>query len=202
MARTQAADYDKKRDIITKRAAKLFAQSSYSGASVSELASACKVSKALLYHYYPSKESILFGVMNAHIEDLLTVIDREDYNDRDPRGNFRRFSRALLRRYTGAADSQKVLLYELNNLPAPQRAEIVTKQRRLVAFAEELLTEAAPRNGVDRTRLRAQVMLFFGMLNWSHTWFDPRGPISRARLADLAADTILSSLEVPAVEIP
>lgn len=199
MARTQAADYDKKRDIITEKAARLFAKSGYSGASISELASSCKVSKALLYHYYPSKESILFGVMDSHIEDLLTVINPADYEDRHDKDNFRRFARALLRRYTGAADSQKVLLYELDNLPAAQRTEIVAKQRRLVAFAEELLIRAAPRKGRDRTRLRAQVMLFFGMLNWSHTWFDPKGPVSRDQLADLAANTILSSLE-PAVE--
>ena len=45
-----------------------------------------------------------------------------------------------------------------------------------------------------RAKLRAQVMLFFGMINWSHTWFDPAHGLSRAELARQAADTALNGL--------
>jgi len=194
MARTQAADYDQKREAITDQASKLFARDGFAGASVSELAALCKVSKSLIYHYYPSKEAILFDVMTAHIEDLLSIVLAAASKNQSPDEELRSLTRALLRRYVGAADKQKVLLYELPSLPKKQHQEIVAKQRKIIALVETTLAHAKPSLKHDRARLRAKVMLFFGMLNWTHTWFKSRGPISRDELAEMAADTILKSL--------
>ncbi|NOX82792.1 MAG: TetR/AcrR family transcriptional regulator [Alphaproteobacteria bacterium] len=194
MARTQAADYDKKREAITDQAAKLFARDGFAGASVSELAALCRVSKSLIYHYYPSKETILFDVMSAHIEDLLDITLLAANKSLTPEEELRTVTRTLLRHYVGAADKQKVLLYELAALSNKQREDIVFKQRKIIALVEAILARSKPSLKRDRARLRAKVMLFFGMLNWTHTWFKPRGAISRDELAEMAADTILKSL--------
>jgi hypothetical protein len=37
-------------------------------------------------------------------------------------------------------------------------------------------------------------MLVFGMINWTHTWFDPAGPLGVDELAELAADMALDGL--------
>jgi hypothetical protein len=37
-------------------------------------------------------------------------------------------------------------------------------------------------------------MLFFGMINWTHTWFNPKGPVSADALADMAVDIALGGL--------
>lgn len=73
MARTQSPDYDKRREGIVQQAAKLFAKQGFLGASVSDLAKACKTSKSLVYHYFPSKEDVLYGVMSAHLDDLVAI---------------------------------------------------------------------------------------------------------------------------------
>ena len=75
MARRQAADYDLKREGILAVAARLFAQRGFSESSVSDLAAACDMSKSLLYHYYSSKEEILYAVMSAHLEALESVLE-------------------------------------------------------------------------------------------------------------------------------
>jgi hypothetical protein len=36
-------------------------------------------------------------------------------------------------------------------------------------------------------------MLFFGMLNWTHTWLKPGAGLTRDEVADLASRTILSA---------
>ena len=43
---------------------------------------------------------------------------------------------AFMRLYAGAQDSHKVLLNELDNLPPERRAEVVAKQRRIIAAVE------------------------------------------------------------------
>ena len=65
MARTQAADYDKRRAAIMKAASALYAKQGFHATSVSDIAAATKTSKALLYHYFPSKEDLLFEVMDS-----------------------------------------------------------------------------------------------------------------------------------------
>jgi AcrR family transcriptional regulator len=187
MARTQAEDYGEKREAIVEEAAKLFAARGFDGASLADLAAACGMSKSLFYHYYPSKEQILFAVMDGHMERLLSAIEAPP--PRDPGQALARFARALLRLYAGAAGRQKVLLYELGRLPSAERRQIVAKERKLVAFVEDILANAEPRT--DRAALRARTMLFFGMLNWTHTWLKPGAGLSRDEVADLAAAAII-----------
>jgi AcrR family transcriptional regulator len=188
MARKQAADYEEKRAAIVEEAARLFAKKGFSGASLAALAEACDMSKSLFYHYYPSKEAILYAVMKGHMDDLLTAIGDEasDY----PLYELRGFARRLLQLYAGAADKQKVLLYELSNLPPAERRDIVAKERRLIAHVEGIIKRARPRQ--EKGYLRAQAMLFFGMLNWTHTWLKDDGPVYRDEAADMAARMTLA----------
>ena len=65
MARTRAKDHDTKRAEIMKVAARTFADAGYHGASMSALARDCGISKALVYHYYASKEALLFDIEQA-----------------------------------------------------------------------------------------------------------------------------------------
>ena len=194
MARTQSVDYDQKRDAITAAAAQLFAQKGFGGASLSDIARACDSSKSLIYHYYPAKEAILYDVMITHMNDLSGVCREIEQRDTTPTDKFRAFARNLLRHYVGTADSQKILLYEINNLPEDQRAEIIAKQRAIIGFAEDLLVAAKPTSKPDRACLRARIMLFFGMLNWTHTWYKASGPIDRDTIADMASDAALNAL--------
>ena len=65
MARTRANDYDKKRQGILSRSAALFAEHGYTGTSITMIAEACGVSKALMYHYYSSKDAVLFDLLRG-----------------------------------------------------------------------------------------------------------------------------------------
>ncbi|MCG8360388.1 MAG: TetR/AcrR family transcriptional regulator, partial [Kiloniellales bacterium] len=68
MARTRATDYDDKRRAILSRAARLFADDGFDRVSMASIAADCGVSKALLYHYYESKDALLFDVIGEHLE--------------------------------------------------------------------------------------------------------------------------------------
>ena len=43
-------------------------------------------------------------------------------------------------------------------------------------------------------------MLFFGMINWTHTWFRPAGRIGADEIGELAVDLILKGLEAVKVD--
>jgi AcrR family transcriptional regulator len=190
MARPQSPDYDKRRASIVQAAGQLYARRGFQGASIADLAKACGTSKALVYHYFPSKDDILYEVMADHLDDLVEAAD-EAMQAGGATERLRALTLSFMRLYVGAEDSHKVLLNELDNLPPERRAEVVGKQRRVIAVVETLVREIRPElNPV----VLPITMLFFGMINWTHTWFRPDGKTSPEDLAELAFDLMLNGL--------
>ncbi len=193
MARTQAPDYEQRREAIVEHAARLFATTGFRGASVADLAEACETSKSLIYHYYPSKEDILYAVMVSHLDQLVQDVAEAASADAGPRTRLSTMVHGFMRHYVGAADRQKVLLNELDSLPPERRRAIVSKQRTIIDAVTLLLVEIDPVLAADPARARVQTMLLFGMINWTHTWFDPDGPVSADQIGRMALDLMLNS---------
>jgi AcrR family transcriptional regulator len=191
MARPQSPDYDKRREGIVAAAAHLYARRGFQGASVADLAQHCGTSKSLIYHYFPSKDDILYEVMAAHLNALVDAAD-DAMRTGGARERLHSLTLAFMRLYVGAQDSHKVLLNELDNLPPARRTEVVAKQRRIIAVVETLVLEIRPDANPVTLPL---TMLFFGMINWTHTWFRPEGEVSADAIADLAVDLMLNGLE-------
>jgi AcrR family transcriptional regulator len=189
MARPQSPDYDRRRAAILDAAAGLYARRGFNGASVAELAKACGMSKSLIYHYFPAKDDILYAVMTSHLDDLVAAAE-EAMRAGGAAARLHALTRAFMQLYAGAEDRHKVLLNELDNLPPARRSEVVARQRRIIAAVEALVRELRP--GAPALPL---AMLFFGMINWTHTWFRPDGALSPEALADMAADMALGGLQ-------
>jgi len=198
MARTQAAEYDQRREAIVEAAAALFASRGFNGASVADIAQRGKISKSLVYHYYESKEDILYDVMISHVralEDAAREVMEELHTSER---KLRELTHRFMALYVGAADRHKVLLNDLDHLPKARRAEIVAVQRRLIERVQKLLVEIEPALKRKSGASFAAAMLYFGQINWTHTWFDPRGPVSAGALAEMAVDLTLGGVRTAA----
>lgn len=195
MARTKAADYDARRAAIVERAAELYAQRGFQGASLADLAKACRTSKSLIYHYYSSKEDILFDVMHSHVGALLAVAEEISLMPGSPKQKLHALTGAFMRLYAGAATRQKVLLNELSRLPKKRRTAIVAIQRKLIDIVQNIL--CAMRPNLAPSLGRPATMLYFGMINWTHTWMDPSGPEGPEQIAELAVKIYLNGFVEP-----
>lgn len=195
MARTQSPDYDKRREAILAQAARLYAKHGFLGASVSDLAKACKTSKSLIYHYYPSKEDILYDVMSAHLDDLVAIaVAAMATPGIAAAQRLNKLTQEFMQVYIGAVASHKVLLNELGNLPTLKRNAIVARQREIIARVEALLIDIRPELASHKNLQRPIAMLYFGMINWTHTWFSARGAVSAKKLAGMATEILLAGL--------
>lgn len=194
MARTQAAEYDERKLAIVEAAAALFASHGFNGASVADIAERCKTSKSLIYHYYESKEDILYDVMISHVRALEAAASEALAGTIGAEQKLRQLAQLFMALYVGAANRHKVLLNDLDYVPKVRRAEIVAVQRGLIESVRQLLVEIEPRlaqqDGVSLTA----AMLFFGTINWTHTWYDPKGVIGQKKLADMAVDLTLGGI--------
>ncbi|MEI8143953.1 MAG: TetR/AcrR family transcriptional regulator [Alphaproteobacteria bacterium] len=191
MARPRAADYDEKRALILRACADLFARQGYERTSISDIAKACHVSKALIYHYYTSKEQLLVDIIGTHLSYLIDMVERALDGASPGEPQLRAIVGALLEAYRDASALHKIQLNELSRLPAPSQVELKAQERQLVAlFADVLATCVPPLAGSDR--LKPVTMSLFGMLNWHYMWFRPDGRLTRESYADLATTIILT----------
>jgi TetR/AcrR family transcriptional regulator len=182
MARPRAATYDGQRAQILAAAATLFARRGYTATTMNEVAAACGVSKATLYHYVSDKAGLLEHIARGHVERL------EAPSPTRLRELIARFMRA----YADAQDEHRVLTEDVKFLPASARNVVLAGERRVVAAFADAIAEARP--GLDAPLRKPLAMLLFGMINWTFTWLRPAGRLSHDALAPVVADLFLGGL--------
>ena len=192
MARTRATDYDDKRRAILSRAARLFADDGFDRVSMASIAADCGVSKALLYHYYESKDALLFDVIGEHLEVLCEAVEAADDPSAEPEARLTRLVQTLLDCYRDADAQHKVQVNDLDKLPPDKQDALKALERRLVTVFAGALLPLNPDLDKNRPLLKPVTMSLFGMLNWHYMWFRPEGPISREDYAAIATRIIVS----------
>lgn len=195
MARTQAADYAQRREAILDQAAKLYAAKGFLGAPITDLAEACKMSKSLIYHYYSSKEEILFALMHSHVQSVLETVRVVSVRNLPPRTKLVELCQRFMRLYAGAASHQRILLNELAQLPTRRRKIIVSLQRQIVELVEDILADIRPTKSLPAAARWPLAMFFFGMVNWTPIWLNPQGPLGLDEIADLVSELFLNGIE-------
>jgi AcrR family transcriptional regulator len=196
MARTRAQDFEEKSLAILASAAEVFAVQGMDKGSMSQVAQHAGVSKALLYHYYPSKDALLFAIMMTHLHELNDAAEKADDAALEPKMRLRALVGAVLETYRGADFEHKVLLNAQLVLNDEQRAEVLKAERQLVRRFSDVIDTIAPNlNSKERPLLTPVTMSLFGMLNWMYMWFKDGGRISREDYADVATNLLLGGMQ-------
>ena len=201
MARPRSAEYDEKRQAILDRSAAVFAKHGYDRASMAEVAKACGVSKALLYHYYVNKAALLFDILLDHLQELLDAVNAVD-SELPPRARLRALIGALLEAYRDADDEHKIQVNELGKLPARQKKMLTDMERELVRVFADAIAAINPSLAGDDALLKPVTMSLFGMLNWHYMWFREGKALSREDYADLATTLVVEGAKALAAAAP
>jgi AcrR family transcriptional regulator len=187
MARPKSATHDLQRDAILDMAAQCFAQRGYVAASMNDIAAACGTSKAGLYHYYRSKEAILFDLLDRYTQRLLAIIGQTEAGAQrknlDDRAALHELVRNFLDEYESSATRHSALLGDTKFLGEAQRELILDRQRDVVSAMTRFLKRAYPQR-ITPANQTAVTMMLFGMINWTFTWMRPDGPMSYRAFAE------------------
>ena len=193
MVRGRAAGYDDQRELILARAAALFARQGYVGTSMNQVAEACGLSKATLYHYHRDKHGLLVSIAEGHVSRLQTLVRELMARELPPEARLRELITAFVREYAGAQHAHRVLTEDVRFLDQAEREHILAIEREVVAaFAKAV---SAVRPDLEEAALaKPMAMLLFGMINWTFTWLKAAGPLSHATLAPLVTALFFGGL--------
>ena len=201
MARPKSSQHDIKRDAILDIAAQRFAAASYPASSMNDLAAAMGTSKARLYHYYGSKDAILFDLLDRYTQQLLALIAQAEATAQrrslSERAALHELVRSFLAEYESSATRHMALLHDTKFLAEAQRELILNRQRDVVAAVTRFVRRAYPERATPANQT-ALAMMLFGMINWTFTWLRPDGPMSYAQFADEVVLTLERGFTQPA----
>jgi AcrR family transcriptional regulator len=194
MGRGRHAGYDGQREMILARAAALFAQGGYPGTSMNQVAQACGLSKATLYHYFRDKYELLVSIAEGHVTRLQGIVGAALAEEDTPGGQLRALVRRLVEEYANAQDAHRVLTQDVKFLAHADRERILDKEREVVAAFARVVTALRP--DLKQAALgKPLTMLLFGMVNWMFTWMKPQGALAYEDMAPVVADLFLGGLQ-------
>jgi AcrR family transcriptional regulator len=193
VARTKAASFETQRAAIRDTATRLFADRGYPSASIAEVARACGVSKALLYHYYRDKEDLLADIAVSYVDRLAALVDDVAAQNLPPAAHLRRLIEVFMAEYEHSAARHRVLVQDVKYLERAHRARVLARQRRVVGGFAAVVERLAP--AATREQLaKPLTMILFGMINWTFTWLKDRGPLTYDDMAPIVADVFLGGI--------
>lgn len=163
---------DERRELLLERATALFARHGYDGLSMSQLAREAQISKALLYHYFPSKRRLFEATLADGAEELRLRTEPEP--GRPPAEQLSMTLDAFLEWVQERPDAYATLLRS----SASEVREIMTEVRSMTA--QRILTGL----GADGTRpaTRAAVHGWLGFLDGAILDWIAHGDLTREEL--------------------
>jgi AcrR family transcriptional regulator len=193
MARPRSARFDGQREQILAAAAGLFARRGYAGTSMNEVAAACGVSKATLYHYVRDKQQLLAQISSAHVARLEALVAEVAAERLPPEAHLRALIERFTAAYASAQHEHRVLTEDQRFLDVAQREAVRAGQRRVVQAFSDAVVALRPRPD-PALPAKALTMLLFGMLNWTFTWWKPGGAMRHTELAPLVSELFIGGL--------
>jgi len=192
VVRRKADTFEAQRAAIRDAATRLFAEKGYKAVSIADLARACGVSKALMYHYYRDKEHLLFDIADSYIDRLQSIVDAVGAEELPPAAHLRRLVESFMAEYEHSAPRHRVLVQDVKYLERVHRARVLAKQRRVVQGYADVIAQLA---SADRARLaKPLTMILFGMINWTFTWLKDTGPLTYSDMAPIVTDLFLGGV--------
>jgi AcrR family transcriptional regulator len=191
MARTRSENYDGIYQGILTTACGLFAKQGYMRSSIAELADACKLSRGALYHYFDSKEAILLAILDAHVRQMIVDVEAAIAGVPTALEQFRAAITAIVTLNARSTNEQRLILNDLSFLSEDEQKTIKALERQLVDMVSDLLIRLDNEGKIVKRTKKVYTMMLFGILNFSHTWYDPRGSIDPGEFADMVVDLFL-----------
>jgi AcrR family transcriptional regulator len=198
-ARTEKSEhrvsYDDRVSRILEAATGLIAHVGYANASMRAVAKAADVSLAGLYHYFDSKEKMLFLIQFRTFNSLLSNLRERLHGVSDPVEQLRAMVRAHVDYFAANMAALKVCSHELESLSGEAFGETNKLRRDYYDLArnivDRVLDTQVPEASLDR---HVATMSLFGMLNWLYRWYTPKPGWSPMTVANQISSQFLDGV--------
>jgi AcrR family transcriptional regulator len=192
--RPPVARLNSRRAEICRKAAQIFHDRGFDATSVSDIARALGMTKAGLYHYFTSKEALLFEIMMFGLERVHDEVLVPVRAIKDPEARLRQLIERHGRITTRARGAVTFLVDETRALPPPQRKKVEDRQRIYVDLVRDTIAEIKKTGRLQDIDPTVAAFSVIGMILWLPRWYRQGGRLSPEKAADEIANLALGGL--------
>ncbi|MCG8341772.1 MAG: TetR/AcrR family transcriptional regulator [Chlorobiales bacterium] len=161
----------------------LFANNGYHSTSMRTIARELNMNQATLYHYFSSKEDLLFKLMDDAIENSTNTLKRICAADILWEDKLKAVLNSYTRYFAGYKEGEILLLNEMNSLSEPKREILIKKQRHFVELFKTILNDASADHKLEQIHTTVAIFAFFGMVHYTVKWYNKDGEVNLEELA-------------------
>jgi AcrR family transcriptional regulator len=187
-------------DAVRSAAVDLFARQGFANTSVQQIVDAAGVTKGAMYHYFRSKDELLFGIyehlLTLQGEHLAAIVATGDSTAR----KLHTACIDVIETSIEFLDEGTVFFRSAHMLPAEKQLEVKHRRR---AYNDQFaaLVEAGQREGIYRTDIPQAVLVanFFSDLHYLPQWYSADGPEDGSLIAAQLTDLFLAGISASAL---
>ncbi|MFT3696234.1 MAG: TetR/AcrR family transcriptional regulator [Kofleriaceae bacterium] len=182
---------------ILQQAARLIFQKGFDGTSMQDIADACGMTKAGLYHHIATKEALLLSIMHYGMDLFEERVLAPVQDIGDPLARLRATMANNVQLVTEDETKEvTIILHEHQTLTGAAQQEINARKKQYVQFLQRTIQE-----GIDRGQLRKvdptiAAFSFLGTVLWTYKWWRSDGKLSGKQLSDGIADLFFDGLVI------
>lgn len=186
MARRVGSDGARTEAAIREAAIRLIARYGYEALSMRRLAQEVGVGAAALYRYFPNKQAILFGVLEAHMAELIEAWQvARPPEATPPAERLERFTRFHIRHHLPRAPGVFLSYMELRSLTPGHFVAVRAMRRRYEEELARILADGAASGVFRLEHPRVTARAIIAMLTGVTTWYREGGALTAGELEEI-----------------
>ncbi|MFE6389771.1 TetR/AcrR family transcriptional regulator, partial [Nocardiopsis dassonvillei] len=176
-------------------ATRLFASNGYEGTSVQEVVAAAGVTKGAMYHYFGSKDDLLYEVyarvLRMQTEHLVRIASR----DEPVADRVHAAAADVIVTSVANLDDTVIFFRSMHQLSDDKQRAVRAERRRYHEIFRDMVAQGQD-EGVFRTDVSADLVVnyFFGSVHHLSTWYHPGGALSGEDVGRHFADLLVAGL--------
>lgn len=174
---------------IRAAALQLFARHGFAAVSMRQIAAEVGVQAGALYLYTPDKETLLFDLLKAHMDELIAAWDAEPAGAA-PRARLEAFVRFHIRFNLERPDAVFLSYMELRNLGPENFAAIEALRRDYETRLEDILRAGCATGVFAAPDTKIATLAIIAMLTGVNTWYREGGRLTRQKVGEIYWDMV------------
>ena len=160
-----------------------------------EIAEACGLTKAGLYHHIKTKEALLLAIMHYGMDMFEDMVLAKCADIADPVARLREcMARNVALVTQDASKEVTIILHEHQTLTGASGQEINTRKKRYVRVLEAAFREAIERGQIRAVDPTLAAFSFLGTVLWTYKWYRSDGKLTPRQMSDGMIDLFFEGL--------
>lgn len=182
-----------RREEIYGNCLKLFIENGYDNTPISLIAKELGLTKAGIYHYFTSKQELLYFIHDYHLKKHYIPVLEKAEKIPDPRERLVFYLKHLTTILTNDASGQ-VLVHEVKRLKPEHYQKIRRVWKRMFSIVQEAIGELEANGQCRKINKSFAAFAAIGMCSWTPYWFDYSRKESAEELANSYVDIFLKGI--------